>query len=222
MRTRPHRVVEQHQQMLRRTQHLLVSHGGGVVDPTECAVSLADLQYRARAGSHDGGNPLVFRLQPLRRAPADDRYRRRPSLRRSQVRIARQQRGMIIGMSAQLAIFLFQRGQRLLEIAGVINRDLQRQHARAQVSPTPPIPIVRGDPPQLKIGFIAHARQIKGCCRQHLLAGNFFQALPGRRLPACGKIRLTARPRRERRRIITRQARLPKSGAIGAGAIRRA
>ena len=34
-------------------------------------------------------------------------------------------------MSAQLAIFLFQRGQRLLEIAGVINRDLQRQHARS-------------------------------------------------------------------------------------------
>ena len=76
-------------------------------------------------------------------------------------------------MSAQLAIFLFQRGQRLLEIAGVINRDLQRQHARAQVGPTTPIPIVRADPPQLKIGFIAHTRQIKGCCRQHLLAGNF-------------------------------------------------
>ena len=80
-------------------------------------------------------------------------------------------------MSAQLAIFLFQRGQRLLEIAGVINRDLQRQHARAQVGPTTPIPIVRADPPQLKIGFIAHTRQIKGCCRQHLLAGN-FSALP--------------------------------------------
>ena len=96
-------------------------------------------------------------------------------------------------MSAQLAIFLFQRGQRLLEIAGVINRDLQRQHARAQVGPTTPIPIVRADPPQLKIGFIAHTRQIKGCCRQHLLAGNFSGAA-GRRLPACGKIRPAAGP----------------------------
>lgn len=64
MRTRPHRIVEQHQQMLRRTQHLFVSHGGGVVDPTESAVSLADLQYRARAGSHDGGNPSSSGCNP--------------------------------------------------------------------------------------------------------------------------------------------------------------
>ncbi len=222
MSTRSHRVVEQHQQMLCRTQHLFVSHGGGVVYPAEGTVSLTDLQHRARAGIYDGGNALVFRLPPLRRALTDDRYRRRPNLRRSQICIARQQCGVIIGMSAQLAVFLLQRGQCLLEITGGINRDLQRQHARAQVSPTSPIPIVRGDPPQLKIGFIAHARQIQGCCRQHLLTGNFFQALPGRRLPACGNARLAARPRRERRRIITRQARLPKSGAIGAGAIRRA
>ncbi|CAI1205305.1 Uncharacterised protein [Serratia ficaria] len=216
------RVIEQHQQVLGGAQHLFIGHRGGVVHPAESAVGLADLQHRARTGRHDGGDALVFRPQPLLRPPADDRHRRRPGHRGAQLRIARQQRGVINRVGAQLRIFLLQRVQRLLEVVAVIDRNLQRQRPRAQRRPTPPVTFVRDNPAKLKIGFVAHARQIKGRRGQHLLAGYLFQPLPRRRLPARRPTRLAPRPRRERRRIKARQARLPECRVAGAGAIRRA